>query len=117
MMRWPRFFFVSSVCQVWTLPCGSRSIKMVFLPFLDNPAARLMAVVVLPTPPFWLYTAIFLMHSPRCCRCCRWIGGCQVELCDYLGDRDYCTLFQNIFISQRLRLPPARNTFSVGGSI
>src|SRR4051812_49156319 len=35
------------------LPCGSRSMSRVGLPRRASAAARLMAVVVLPTPPFW----------------------------------------------------------------
>ena len=34
------------------LPWGSRSIRSVFMPFWASAAARLMAVVVFPTPPF-----------------------------------------------------------------
>src|ERR1700733_9042078 len=38
------------------LACGSRSISRVFLFRWAIAAARLMAVVVFPTPPFWLAT-------------------------------------------------------------
>ena len=34
------------------LPCGSKSIRSIFLPISARQAVRLMAVVVLPTPPF-----------------------------------------------------------------
>jgi len=37
---------------VVALPCGSRSIKRTFLFVAARLAARLTAVVVLPTPPF-----------------------------------------------------------------
>src|ERR1700749_4024298 len=37
---------------------GSQSTRSVFTSAAANDAARLMAVVVLPTPPFWLATAI-----------------------------------------------------------
>src|SRR5436190_16944633 len=40
------------------LAWGSRSRRSVLLPRRANAAARLMAVVVLPTPPFWLVIAI-----------------------------------------------------------
>src|SRR3954471_7128751 len=38
--------------------CGSQSISRVFTSAAANDEARLMAVVVFPTPPFWLATAI-----------------------------------------------------------
>src|SRR5712692_10550191 len=53
------------------LPCGSRSINMTLRRVLASDAARLMLVVVLPTPPFWLVIASTLpiacpLHSaPR----------------------------------------------------
>src|SRR4051794_24074258 len=39
------------------LACGSRSISSVRLPRIARAAARLIAVVVFPTPPFWLAIA------------------------------------------------------------
>src|SRR5262245_30200776 len=39
------------------LACGSRSMGSVRLPRIARAAARLMAVVVFPTPPFWLAIA------------------------------------------------------------
>src|ERR1700757_3852111 len=38
--------------------CGSQSINSVFTSAAANDDARLMAVVVFPTPPFWLATAM-----------------------------------------------------------
>src|ERR1039458_10400028 len=38
------------------LACGSQSTSSVLRPSSARQAARLMAVVVLPTPPFWLTT-------------------------------------------------------------
>src|SRR5450432_2602374 len=38
------------------LPCGSMSITKVGSPTAARAVPRLMAVVVLPTPPFWLAT-------------------------------------------------------------
>src|ERR1700677_1560223 len=35
------------------LACGSQSTRRIFNPSKARQAARLMAVVVLPTPPFW----------------------------------------------------------------
>src|SRR3954465_8716108 len=42
---------------VEALPWGSRSIKRTFSPTAAKAVARLMAVVVFPTPPFWLAIA------------------------------------------------------------
>src|SRR6187455_1032763 len=42
---------------VEALPCGSRSINKTFSPTAARAVARLIAVVVLPTPPFWLAIA------------------------------------------------------------
>src|SRR4029077_13687344 len=39
------------------LPCGSRSISSTRSPTAAKAVARLIAVVVLPTPPFWLAIA------------------------------------------------------------
>src|SRR5512141_1655518 len=38
------------------LACGSRSTRSVFFSMTEREAARLTAVVVFPTPPFWLAT-------------------------------------------------------------
>src|SRR5204863_7315194 len=42
---------------VEALPCGSRSRISTFSPIAARAVPRLMAVVVLPTPPFWLAMA------------------------------------------------------------
>ena len=39
------------------LPWGSKSINKTFSPTAAKAVARLIAVVVLPTPPFWLAIA------------------------------------------------------------
>jgi hypothetical protein len=44
--------------------CGSRSTISVGAEFRASAAARLSAVVVLPTPPFWLKTAILTAGYP-----------------------------------------------------
>src|SRR5579884_1663930 len=44
-------------------PCGSQSTKRTFKSFEASDAAKLMAVVVLPTPPFWLATAMILPNA------------------------------------------------------
>src|SRR5687767_381936 len=43
---------------VLALPCGSRSTTSTRWPAAASAVARLTAVVVLPTPPFWLATAM-----------------------------------------------------------
>src|SRR5690606_23506384 len=45
------------------LHCGSMSISRVRWPALAIAAARLTAVVVLPTPPFWLTTQMMRFFS------------------------------------------------------
>src|ERR1035437_9261220 len=40
------------------LACGSRSTRSTEWPISASAAPRLMAVVVLPTPPFWVTTAM-----------------------------------------------------------
>src|SRR6267378_6901314 len=53
--------------------CGSQSTSSVLTSAAASEAARLMAVVVLPTPPFWLATAmtrpmiLFLCVARRIC--------------------------------------------------
>ena len=67
-------FFVSvrgSMNVSELLPCGSRSIRSVGLPRRARAAARLMAVVVLPTPPFWFAIETIIgdadcKHRRRC---------------------------------------------------
>ena len=39
-------------------PCGSRSTRSTLLPRRRSPTPMLKVVVVLPTPPFWLTTAV-----------------------------------------------------------
>src|SRR5690349_21992634 len=48
---------------VEALPCGSRSISSTRCPVAAKAVARLIAVVVLPTPPFWFATAIRIMRA------------------------------------------------------
>src|SRR5580704_8318467 len=47
------------------LPCGSISIRSVGWPMAASAVPRLIAVVVLPTPPFWLATTS--VRGPRDC--------------------------------------------------
>src|SRR5262245_61174251 len=42
---------------VLALPCGSMSMRRMLLPQAASAVPRLIAVVVLPTPPFWLAIA------------------------------------------------------------
>src|SRR6185295_1237953 len=47
------------------LACGSRSMSSVGLPRSASAAARLIAVVVFPTPPFWLAMATIIWGIRR----------------------------------------------------
>src|SRR5262245_40080474 len=49
--------FSAMPTPVEALPCGSRSRISTFSPMAASAVPRLMAVVVLPTPPFWLAMA------------------------------------------------------------
>ncbi len=55
-----------STNDIVVLPCGSRSTRSVWTPFSASAAARLIAVVVFPTPPFWL--AIVMIMAPHLSR-------------------------------------------------
>src|SRR6478672_6102597 len=45
-------------------PCGSKSTARTLRPYIASAAARLMVVVVLPTPPFWLHSE--MMRAGPC---------------------------------------------------
>src|SRR5262252_1215735 len=47
------------------LPCGSRSTTSTWVPWRARHAARFTAVVVLPTPPFWL-AMVITRHDGGC---------------------------------------------------
>src|ERR1043165_7081915 len=49
-----------STYDIVEFACGSRSMRRVLKPLLATAAERLMAVVVLPTPPFWLATVMIM---------------------------------------------------------
>ena len=49
---------LTSPTPLVALDCGSQSTSKVFTSAAANEEARLMAVVVFPTPPFWLATAM-----------------------------------------------------------
>src|SRR5271155_3301217 len=50
---------------VVVFPCGSESIKRTRRSLAANEAAKLMAVVVFPTPPFWFAIAMTLPKRPK----------------------------------------------------
>src|SRR5258707_6271685 len=50
----------TSTYDIDEFACGSRSISSVLKPLLATAAERLMAVVVLSTPPFWLATVMIM---------------------------------------------------------
>src|SRR4051794_5936607 len=60
---------------------GSRSTSSVRPPRKESAAARLIAVVVLPTPPFWLAMATIIggarVKSRGCGHCRKRVRGCQ----------------------------------------
>ena len=41
-------------------PCGSKSTSSTFRPSSASAAPRLIALVVFPTPPFWLHIAMMI---------------------------------------------------------
>src|SRR6185369_3903131 len=47
-------------------PCGSKSTSSTFRPYSARAAPRLIVVVVLPTPPFWLARAMIRAGPCRC---------------------------------------------------
>src|SRR5690606_17445891 len=49
---------------VLALPCGSRSTIKTRSPIAASAVARLIAVVVLPTPPFWFAMVMIRFFSP-----------------------------------------------------
>src|SRR5579862_9188909 len=63
------------------LAWGSRSMSSVRLRRMASAAARLIAVVVLPTPPFWLAIAMTMISEPtgsrRLRHCRNGLGACQ----------------------------------------
>src|SRR5258708_23352919 len=60
-----RVTLVTSTYDMVLLACGSRSTRRVGLPRNDSAAARLIAVVVLPTPPFWFAIATIMAGRRR----------------------------------------------------
>jgi hypothetical protein len=51
---------LSALKQNPRLPCGSKSITRTLKPLLKRVRATALDVVVFPTPPFWLETAMIL---------------------------------------------------------
>src|SRR4051812_22783085 len=47
-------------------PCGSKSTRSTRRPYSARAAPRLMVLVVLPTPPFWLHIARIRAGPCRC---------------------------------------------------
>src|SRR5205814_4358859 len=56
------------------LPCGSASTRRVLRSAVAREAARFTAVVVLPTPPFWLAIAMTRVGIVRHCYTCSYIA-------------------------------------------
>src|SRR6185369_15901444 len=76
----------TSTYDIDEFACGSRSISSVLKPLFATAAERLMAVVVLPTPPFWLATVMIIepaaiVHARQAirARCLRSSHGSRLE--------------------------------------
>src|SRR5215468_11584951 len=93
--------------------CGSQSMRRVLTSAAANDAAKLIAVVVLPTPPFWLATAmtrpIGLLEKRELCAeyveaICDCNDGIQCKLCRAHSSsfQINCARFPNTF-QQRAR--------------
>src|SRR5215467_14097655 len=67
---------------VLAFPCGSRSISSTRWPIAASAVARLIAVVVLPTPPFWLASAT--MRARRATGTARGAASSRARLTGYL---------------------------------
>src|SRR5208283_2426013 len=69
--------FFSTPQPMVALPCGSRSISSTRLLVAVKDAARLTAVVVLPTPPFWFATAMtrFMLYLDPAARAAPHVPG------------------------------------------
>ena len=65
---------LSTPAPMVALPCASRSTSSTRFGVAASAAARLTAVVVLPTPPFWLATAMMRAMSGGVPRCDGWSG-------------------------------------------
>src|SRR6476620_6802770 len=77
-----RVIAVTSMYDIVLFACGSRSTSRVLAPRRERAAARLMAVVVFPTPPFWLAIATIIScrsvsWQEVCGHCRKRVRGCQ----------------------------------------
>src|SRR4029077_20384095 len=82
------------------LACGSRSMRRVFFFRWAMEAARLMAVVVLPTQPFWLATVrMAVIECPHCLTAGPappWADGLRIlQLTSFLSPTRLAYLAQN----------------------
>src|SRR5829696_3648184 len=68
---------LSTPSPLVALPCGSMSMTSVFFSATARQAPRLMAVVVLPTPPFWF--AMAMMRDTLVLTRGGWGGGMRRE--------------------------------------
>src|SRR5260370_23974312 len=68
--------------------CGSQSTSSVLTSAAAREAARLMAVVVLPTPPFWLATAMTrpMILFSVCCGS-EYANACAKSMPEFCGNR------------------------------
>ena len=85
--------------QVEEEACLSKSIRLVLIPCLrTKKAAKLAAMVLLPTPPFWLHTKIFTVFtwSQRLFKvvlcCTAWCTGMTIAVL-------YCNLKSFVYLA------------------
>src|SRR5712692_8241610 len=80
--------------------CGSQSTRSVLTSAAAREAARLMAVVVLPTPPFWLATAMTrpMILFSVCCGS-EYANACAKSMPEFCGNRAECFTWNTQHVS------------------
>src|SRR6266481_10197158 len=79
--------FFTSPSPLVEFDCGSQSTSRVLTSAAASEAARLMAVVVLPTPPFWLATAMTrpMILFSGCCAS-EYANTCLKSMAEFCGN-------------------------------
>src|SRR5260370_39789181 len=80
--------------------CGSQSTSSVLTSAAAREAARLTAVVVLPTPPFWLATAMTrpMILFSVCCGS-EYANACAKSMPEFCGNRAECFMWNTQHVS------------------
>ena len=99
---------------VEALPCGSRSTISTSSPIAASAVPRLIAVVVLPTPPFWLARAMTRGVAGRLMASCPAISLLRTARVDFENHRAVARFGFDVLPDrspriERLRRSPARN--------